>query len=122
MKCWKLVKEPCLFLLKMTTGILSIFHGPRIESSFNVMGSIIDKKAGRINLETYSAIQGIKYVLKARHPLEQNWCVKEFHREIRHYMPINPTLTRNMRSSFYLFNVNRKQTKRNQSSDDRNLI
>lgn len=118
------MKEPCLFLLQMTTGILSIFHGPRIESSFNVMGSIIDKKAGRINLETYSAIQGIKYVLKARTegPLEQNWCVKEFHREIRHYMPINPTLTRNMRSSFYLFNVNRKQTKRNQSSDDRNLI
>ena len=27
-----------------------------------------------------------------------------------------------MRSSFYLFNVNRKQTKRNQSIDDRNLI
>lgn len=56
----KLVKECYPFLFKMVPGILSIFHGPRVESSFNVMGDIIDKKSGRINLETYSTIQDIK--------------------------------------------------------------
>ena len=28
-------------LCKMTIGALSIFHGPRVESTFNVMGDII---------------------------------------------------------------------------------
>ena len=89
----------------MVTGILSIFHGLRLKSLFNVMGNIIDKKFGKINLKTYSAIQDIKYRLKACHPLEQNRCVKEFHRETRLYTPINPTLPRNMRSAFSLFST-----------------
>ena len=108
LKWWKLVKERYPFLFKMVTGILSIFHGPGVESSFNVMGDIIDKKLGRINLETYSAIQDIKYGLKARHPLEQNRCVKEFHRKSRLYTPTNPALTRNMRNSFSLYNAKQK--------------
>ena len=74
LKWWKLVKERYPYLFKMVTGTLSIFHGPRVESSFNVMGDIIDKKSRRINLETYSAIQDIKYGLKACQPLEQNGC------------------------------------------------
>ena len=67
LKWWKLVKErypyAILTLSKMVTGTLSIFHGPRVES-----------KSRRINLETYNAIQDIKYGLKARQPLEQNEC------------------------------------------------
>ena len=91
----------------MITGILSIFHVHRVEPSCKVMDNTIDKKSGRINLETYSTIQGIKYGLKARHPIEQNrW--KEFHRKSRLHTPINPTLTRNMRSSFSLLNAKQK--------------
>ena len=63
LKWWKLVKERYPYLLKMVTRTLSIFHGPRVES-----------KSRRINLETYSAIQDIKYGLKACQPLEQNGC------------------------------------------------
>ena len=63
LKWWKLVKERYPYLFKMVTGTLSIFHGPRVES-----------KSRRINLETYSAIQDIKYGLKACQPLEQNGC------------------------------------------------
>ena len=111
LKWWNLVKERYPFLFKMVTGIPSIFHGPRVESSFNVMDDIIDKKSGRVNLETYSAIQGIKYGLKARHPLEQNRCMKEFHRKSRLYTPINPALTRNMRNSFSLYNAKQKTGK-----------
>lgn len=36
-----------------------------MESSFYVMNDVIDNKSGRLNLETYSAIQTIKYRLSA---------------------------------------------------------
>lgn len=41
---------------KMVSGILPTFHGPRAEFLLNIMGSIIDKKSRRINLEAYDAI------------------------------------------------------------------
>lgn len=76
------------------------------------MSNIDDKKLGKINFKTYSPIQGIKYGLKVCHPLKQNQCVKESHRESRVYAPINPTLTRNMRSLFSLFNAKQKTDKK----------
>ena len=54
-----LKKYPVVF--KVVRAMLSIFHGPRVESSFSTMGDIIDKKSGRMNIETYAAIQTIKY-------------------------------------------------------------
>ena len=30
---------------KMAMSVLSIFHGPKVESSFSAMGDVIDKKA-----------------------------------------------------------------------------
>ena len=95
----------------MVTGIFSIFHSPRVEPSFNVMGDIIEKKSQRINLETYSAIQDIKYGLKTRYPLKQNWSVKEFHWKGRPNTAVNPALTMNMRNSFSLYNAEQKTGK-----------
>ena len=71
LKClvwWKLIKHsyPCLF--KEVTVALSVFHGPRVESSFNVMGDVMDKKSSQMNMETYSSFQNVKYGLKARKP------------------------------------------------------
>ena len=65
---WKLIKHsyPCLF--KVVTAALSVFHGPRVESSFNVMGDVMDKKSSQMNMETYSSFQDVKYGLKARKP------------------------------------------------------
>ena len=50
----------------MSLALLTIFHGPRVESSFSVMGDVMDKKSGRMNVSTYSAIQTVKYSLKAK--------------------------------------------------------
>ena len=50
----------------MSLALLTIFHGPRVESSFSVMGDIMDKKSGRMNVSTYSAIQTVKYSLNAK--------------------------------------------------------
>ena len=50
----------------MSLALLTIFHGPRVESSFSVMGEVMDKKSGRMNMSTYTAIQTVKYSLNAK--------------------------------------------------------
>ena len=53
-------------LCKLVLSVLSIFHGPQVESSFNTMGDVIDIRSTRMNIETYSKYQTVKYFLKAR--------------------------------------------------------
>ena len=50
---------------KMATAVLSIFHGPRVEGSFSGMTDIIDSKSGRLDIESYDAMQTVKYGLMA---------------------------------------------------------
>ena len=63
---WFKLKDKYLLLSKMSLALLTIFHGPRVESSFSVMGDVMDKKSGRMNVSTYSAIQTVKYSLNAK--------------------------------------------------------
>lgn len=44
----------------------SIFHGPRVESSFSLMNEVIDERSGNMNVETFNAIQTVKYTLRSR--------------------------------------------------------
>ena len=44
---------------------MSIFHGPQVESAFNLMGDVVDIRSTRMNTETLSAVQIVKYVFKA---------------------------------------------------------
>ena len=62
---WAQLKDYPL-LNKISLALLTIFHGPRVEGSFSVMGDVMDKKSGRMNISTYSSIQTIKYVLSAK--------------------------------------------------------
>ena len=50
----------------MALAALSCFHGPQVESSFSMMGDILDSRSGRIRVDTYGAIQTVKYSLKAK--------------------------------------------------------
>ena len=50
----------------MSLALLTIFHGPRVKSSSIVLGDVMDKKSGRINMSTHSAIQTVKYSLNAK--------------------------------------------------------
>ena len=63
---WFKLKDKYPLLSKMSLVLLTIFYGPRVESSFSVMDDIMDKKSGRMNLSTYSAIQTVKYSLDAK--------------------------------------------------------
>ncbi|XP_071149982.1 uncharacterized protein [Mytilus edulis] len=86
-------RYPCL--CKMVRSLLSCFHGPQVESSFNIMNDIIDNKSGRINIETYNAIQNIKYSLKA---CEKGAITFHNKKDFLHE-GIDPKLVRNMRTS-----------------------
>jgi len=48
-------KYPCLSSIVHT--LLSCFHGPQVEAPFNMMNAILDNKSGRMNMQTYNAIQ-----------------------------------------------------------------
>ena len=65
---WAKVHESQKFpiLTKMAMAVMSIFHGPAVEGSFNTMGDIINPKSASMKIPTYSAIQTIKYGLRAR--------------------------------------------------------
>ena len=49
----------------MTTAVLLIFHGPRVEGSLSGMTDIIESKSGRLDIESYDAMQTVKYALVA---------------------------------------------------------
>ena len=75
--------------------MLSRFHGPQVEGSFKTMGDVIDPKSCRMNVETYSAIQTVKYGLRT----EQNAVIKKFTRTYYLHEKVDTTLCRNLRSS-----------------------
>ena len=52
-------------LSKVVKAALSIFHGPLVEASFNLMGDIIDPKSSNMAIPTFNAFQTVKYTLKS---------------------------------------------------------
>ena len=52
MKEWILLRPKYPIMFKLVTNALSIFQGPLVESTFNVMGYVIDKHSGQLNMET----------------------------------------------------------------------
>ena len=87
-------KYPCL--CKMVKAVLSCFHGPQVESSFNVMNDIIDNKSGRINIDTYNAIQNVKFGIRA----SETSSIELFRKKDYLHDRVNPLLVKNMRTSY----------------------
>jgi hypothetical protein len=83
-------------LSKFIQAVLSCFHGPQVEGSFNVMGDIISVKSTRVAPETYSAIQTVKYGLRAT----GKSAIEYFKRDDPKYDPVNLSLVRNMRTAY----------------------
>ena len=65
-KWWSLLHGKYPILSKVSLASLTVFHGPRVESSFSIMGYVMDKKSGRMNVSTYSTKQTVKYSLAAK--------------------------------------------------------
>ena len=76
--------------------LLTIFHGPQVEGSFSTMGDIIDPKSCRTNIETYSAIQTVKYGLRARKTTAVGYLSKK---DVLHDQ-VSPALISNMTQAY----------------------
>ena len=68
---WLKIQKQYLLLFKMVTPILSNFNAPKVESSFSVTIDVVDKTCERMNMETYSGIQTIKYSLETNRSSNQ---------------------------------------------------
>ena len=82
-------------LSKVALGCLSIFHGPQVEGSFNIMGDILHAKSSRMNIETYSSMQTVKYALRNR----EGSAMQQFGRTDAQKDPINRTMTHTLRTA-----------------------
>ena len=82
-------------MCKMTRVILSIFHGPHVESSFNTMGDVIGIKSCQTSVETYSSVQTVKYWFNSH----QTTALKYFERKNVVNDPVDPKLCRNLKGA-----------------------
>ncbi|XP_026101701.1 uncharacterized protein LOC113073044 [Carassius auratus] len=90
------VKYPTL--CKLVKAILSIFTGPLVEGSFNLMDDILESDRCSMNVETYESLAVIKSTLKAR-----NWTAST--------MNIDQPLRRSCLSSFQNYQLHLKKKK-----------
>ena len=51
---WWQLNEKYPVFPKLSLAALTVFHGPMVESSFSVMGDVMDKKSGRMNVYVFS--------------------------------------------------------------------
>lgn len=70
---------------KISLACLSIFHGPKIESSFSEMAGILTKKRSRFQISKYNSLQTVRYFLRAK----QQTATEIFGRKDVHYDPID---------------------------------
>ena len=80
---------------KVVLAALSIFSGPHVESSFSVMSNIMQSKSSRLQVETFSALQTIKYSILASHQPSLSLFMKE---DFLHE-PLYKLLVSNMRKA-----------------------
>ncbi|KAF3837635.1 hypothetical protein F7725_009403 [Dissostichus mawsoni] len=94
-------------LSAMVKCCLSIFHGPRVESSFSLMNEVIDQRSGNMNVPTFNAIQTVKYTLQSR----GKTAVQLFRREDVKFGEVDRTLCKNINSAAATY---KRQQKMNQ--------
>ncbi len=67
-KWWTEVRNSGQFPLvsKMACAVLTSFHGPKVESSFSMMNSVVTSGKNRLTVESFDAIQTVKYELMSQ--------------------------------------------------------
>ena len=87
---WNKVRQSDKYpvLSKVVLALCTIFHGPTVESCFN----IINPRTSRMSISLYNAYQTVKYHLHAH----GKSAVQFFHRANVEFSPVDPDLVRNM--------------------------
>ena len=103
---WAAVNKLELFpsLTKMAMALMSCFHGPAVESSFNVMGDVMGVKSARMHVSTYSAVQTVKYKLRSKNILVKKMSAIEIYgRKDAKYDPVNKQLSKNISTASHKY-------------------
>ena len=110
-KWWHEIKKTERYpkLSKMCLAILSCFHGPLVEGSFNLMKNIIDSKRYSMEMTTYNSYLTVQYYFNSR---ETN-SVEMFDRKDHKYDKIDHQLCNNMRASSAEYNKSLKKENQN---------
>ncbi|XP_034562620.1 uncharacterized protein LOC117829157 [Notolabrus celidotus] len=87
---------------------LSIFHGPRVESSFSLMNNVIDQRSGNMNVSTFNAILTVKYTLQSR----KKTAVELFRREDAKFGEVDRTLCKNINSAAATYTHQQKKNQK----------
>ncbi|CAL4074530.1 unnamed protein product, partial [Meganyctiphanes norvegica] len=113
---WAEVRETGRYpiLTKMIYAILSCFHGPLVESSFNTMGDILDSRSFNLHIDTYNSYQTVQYYLRAR----GTKAIDMFIREKPHESPIDSELCNKIQTSSSRYR--RDLEKKNHEQESRN--
>lgn len=106
-------------LSKMVKALLSCFHGPQIESSFSMMGDILDKGSSNMKIETFSAIQTVKYKLLSN----EKSAIDFFKKADYLHDPVEKNLCKNMATSYlqYKKELSLKEEKKKMLSVKENI-
>ena len=97
-------------LTKVAKALLSAFHGPLVEGSFSEMGELIDEKSGRLDVETYAALQTVRSTLAAK----EVSAIDYFKKSKPIHQPVDKLLVQNMQTAWKKNDV-RKSTTRTQN-------
>ena len=73
-------------------ALLSCFSCPVVESSFSIMGNVMDETTTRLNIESLNAIQTIKYWLSAKNQS----AIETFQKEDYMHEAVGSKLAENM--------------------------
>ena len=116
---WNAVRKTNKYssLSKLALALLSPFHGPQVESSFNVMGDILHSKSANTSVETYSSYQVVKYHLRTA----QKSAVQYFTREQPKFSPVSASLCRNIKLASSRYRKIQKQKHEQQAEIRRKL-
>ena len=76
----------------MVFALLSCFSCPVVESSFSIMGNVMDETTTRLNIESLNAIQTIKYWLSAKNQS----AIETFQKEDYIHEAVGSKLAKNM--------------------------
>ena len=86
-------------LAKLILAVLSCFSGPIVESSFNAMGDILDKRTFNLHMESYKGYQTVQYFLRAH----GHKAIQYFTRQDPHRSNIDTVLCNNIQTSSFRY-------------------
>ncbi|XP_030828178.1 uncharacterized protein LOC115919185 [Strongylocentrotus purpuratus] len=93
---WSSLREKYPVMTRVALALVSCFHGPQVESSFSIMGNVLNTERPNLHIETFSSIQTVKYELTA----SGKSGIRYFRRKNYLKDQVNPKLCKNMRSAY----------------------